>query len=148
MSVTWGDWLVVVTGKPTPLLSSALTAAQREACPPRVQVSERCGWDWLSEVLGPLTSGELRLVLVFDARGLLGACLANKAPGVRAAAIVTLDDARRALQDLGANFLLTDQRGKTWFELRQLLRICAGASPHCPDEVAKMLGELERHAHR
>ncbi len=148
MSVTRGDWLVVVTDKPTPLLSAALTAAQRDASPPRVLVSDGSGWDWLSEAIGRLTRMELRLVLVFDTRSLLGACLANKAPAIRAAAVVTLDDARRALQDMGANFLLTDQRGKTWFELRQLLRICAEASPHCPDKVAKMLGELERHAHR
>jgi hypothetical protein len=148
MSVTRSDWLVVVTGKPTPLLSAVLTAAQRDASPPQVRVWDGSGWDWLTEAVGRLARTELRLVLAFDARTLLGACLANKMPAVRAAAVVTLDDARRALHDMGANFLLTDQRGKTWFELRQLLRICAAASPRCPDDVAKMLGELERHADR
>ncbi|MCS6978039.1 MAG: RpiB/LacA/LacB family sugar-phosphate isomerase [Gemmatales bacterium] len=148
MSVTRSDWLVVVTGRPTPLLSAALTAARREGQEPEVVPVEAGSWDWLLEAVNRLATRQIRLVLALDGRSLVGACLANKVRGVRAATVETLDDARRALRELGANCLFANPQGKTWFELRQLLRLAAETQARCPEEIAKVLEELEGHANR
>lgn len=74
-------------------------------------------------------------------------CVANKYSGVRAAAVATPQAAARARQCLGANLFAIEVPGRTFFELRQILRtICVGA-PACPAALAKTLKELDGHAH-
>lgn len=74
-------------------------------------------------------------------------CVANKYSGVRAAAVATPQAATRARQSFGANLFAIEMPGRTFFELRQILRtICAGA-PACPTALAKTLKELDGHAH-
>jgi hypothetical protein len=91
------------------------------------------------------TAGAGAIVFCGDA-GLI-CCVANKYSGIRAAAITTPQAAARARQSLGANLLAIEMPGRTFFELRQMLRtICAGA-PACPTALAKTLKELDGHAH-
>jgi hypothetical protein len=93
-----------------------------------------------------LRSGQCRAAVLFCADPCLACCLSNKVPGVRAAAVATVAQAVRALERLGANLLVVEPAGRTYFECRQILRLCrAGAA--CPPEVAGILQELDGHAH-
>jgi ribose 5-phosphate isomerase RpiB len=76
-------------------------------------------------------------------------CVANKVPGLRAAAAWTVTQAARAALALGANLVAVEMPGRTFFEVRQILRaLCAGGGSGCPGDVARTLGELDGHAHR
>ena len=79
--------------------------------------------------------------------GGLVCCVANKVPGLRAAAVTTVAQAARATHSLGANLLAVEMPGRTYFEVRQILRAVCGAGA-CPDTVAGTLRELDGHAHR
>jgi hypothetical protein len=79
----------------------------------------------------------------------LACCVANKVPGLRAAAVVSVAQAAQALRTLAPNMLAVEMPGRTLFEIRQLLRMLAGASQiPCPAGVACTLQELDGHAHR
>jgi hypothetical protein len=87
-------------------------------------------------------------VLFCDDAG-LACCVANKVPGVRAAAVWTVARANRALHQLGANLLIAETAGLTFYECRELLRLCCDCTPApCPPGVACVLEELDGHAHR
>ena len=75
-------------------------------------------------------------------------CVANKVPGLRAAAVTTVAQAARATLTLGANLLAVEMPGRTYFEMRQILRLlCDGRRP-VRHGVACTLQELDGHAHR
>jgi ribose 5-phosphate isomerase RpiB len=76
-------------------------------------------------------------------------CVANKISGLRAAAVTTIAQAARATLTLGSNLLAVEMPGRTFFEVRQILRqLCATGPRTCPDGVACTLRELESHANR
>ena len=49
---------------------------------------------------------------------------------------------------LAANLLAVEMPGRTFFEVRQILRICCAAAAVCPAPLAGTLQELDGHAHR
>jgi len=62
--------------------------------------------------------------------------------------VSTIAQAARATLTLGANLLAVEMPGRTYFEMRQMIRILCGANtPDCPPGVACTLEEMER-AHR
>ena len=64
-------------------------------------------------------------------------------------AVATVGQAARATLTLAANLLAVEMPGRTFFEVRQILRtLYAPAPPACPDGVACTLRELDGHAHR
>jgi len=77
----------------------------------------------------------------------LACCIANKVPGVRAAAVWTVAQAERALEQLGANLLVVEMADRTFFECKEMLRLCCEEA-NCPPHVACILKELDGHAHR
>jgi hypothetical protein len=87
-------------------------------------------------------------VVLFCSDPALAACVANKHSGVRAAAVATPQAAVRARQTLGANLLAIEMPGRTFFELRQILRAICTSAASCPEPLAKTLKELDGHAHR
>jgi hypothetical protein len=95
-----------------------------------------------------IARGQCPGVVVFCSDPPLVCCIANKLSGIRAAAIATPQAAMRARQALGANLLAVEMPGRTFFELRQILRIACNGPACCPDDVAKTLKELDGHAHR
>jgi len=87
-------------------------------------------------------------VVFCDDPGLV-CCVANKISGLRAAAVTTIAQAARATLTLGCNLLAVEMPGRTFFEVRQILRqLCAAGPRLCPDGVACTLRELESHANR
>ncbi len=61
--------------------------------------------------------------------------------------MLTPAQAARARTTLGANLFAVEMPGRTYFELRQILRVVA-APVACPAELATTLQELDGHAHR
>jgi hypothetical protein len=141
-------WGCAVEGEPTAMLRAALRAVARDGGGPEPLPDcdgEPCAW--VCRVAECLRQGRCRAAVLFCSDPGLACCLANKVPGVRAAAVGTVGQAARALARLGANLLVVEAAGRTYFECRQILRLCrAGAA--CPPEVAGVLRELDGHAHR
>lgn len=78
----------------------------------------------------------------------LTCCIANKIAGIRAAAAHSVPNVTSIKKTLGANLYAIDHVGKTFFELRQMLRAITADAPKCGDDLAKTLQELVGHAHR
>lgn len=83
----------------------------------------------------------------FCADAPLHCCLANTA-GLRAATVANSCQVARAFASLGANVLIVEMPGRTFFEVRQILRAAFTGQSVCPADVAKLLGELQGHARR
>ena len=134
-----------------PLVESAVRAAEREG----IAVKElpanggRSPDRWAKAVAECVASGTCCGGVVFcDDPGLV-CCVANKVTGLRAVPVVTVAQAARATLTLGANLLAVEMPGRTFFEIRQILRIlCSCDGPACPPGVACTLKELDGHAHR
>ena len=144
-----GDWGFAVEGRPSTMLEVALRAAQRNGDSPQALPAcngEPCGW--VRQVAECLRSGRCRTAVVFCQDAGLECCVANKVAGVRAAAVWTVPQAARALVQLGANLLVVEMAGRTFFECKELLRLCCDGAAACPPGVDCVLQELDGHAHR
>jgi hypothetical protein len=134
-----------------PVVQSALQALQRDNVPLRQlpQAGDRLPCRWARELGECVAQGECCGGVVFCQDPGLVCCVANKVAGLRAVAVVTIAQAARATLALGANLLAVEMPGRTFFEVRQILRqVCAGGRRSCPDGVAGTLKELDGHAHR
>jgi hypothetical protein len=137
--------------RPHPLITSAVQALERdglalkELCPG----GESAACRWAKAVAECVARGECRGGVVFCGDPGLVCCVANKLPGLRAAAAATVAQAARATLTLGANLLAVEMPGRTFFEVRQILRtLCECREPACPPGVDCTLKELEGRAHR
>jgi hypothetical protein len=141
-------WGYAVEGRPSTMLQVALRAVCGNGSAPQTLPAcegETC--DWVRRVAECLQSGRCRTAVLFCSDACLACCVANKVPGVRAAAVATVPQATRALAQLGANLLVVEMADRTYFECREMLRLC-GAGAACPPGVACILEELDGHAHR
>jgi len=76
-------------------------------------------------------------------------CVANKVAGVRAMVAGGIRQDANVLTMLGANLVCIEIAGRTFFELKQLVRaVCSTDQPACSGELARVIEELEGHAHR
>jgi Ribose/Galactose Isomerase len=136
--------------RPYPLVGAALWSLKREGIPIRSLFDckgPECGW--ARAVAECVARGECRGGAVFCADPGLVCCVANKVKGVRAVPVVHVDQAARATLTLGANVLAVEMPGRTFFEIRQIMRLLFATEPHpCPPGVACTLTELDGHAHR
>jgi hypothetical protein len=136
---------------PHPGVQSAVQALQREGMSLKelVATGEPTPCRWARAVAECVARGECQGGVVFCQDPGLVCCVANKVAGLRAASVVSVAQAARAALTLGANLLAVEMPGRTFFELRQILRtLCTSAGPSCPDGVACTLRELDGHAHR
>jgi ribose 5-phosphate isomerase RpiB len=134
-----------------PLVHSALQTLARERVPVRAlpEANGELPCRWAKAVAECVARGECAGGVLFCAEPELVCCVANKVGGLRAAAALSVAQAARAVLNLGANLLVVEMPGRTFFEVRQILReLCAGARRLCPDGVACTLRELDGHAHR
>lgn len=145
---TGPGWGYAIEGRPSTMLQLALRTASANGSAP--QPLPECNGEpceWVRQVAECLRSGRCRTAVLFCRDAGLSCCIANKVPGVRAAAVWTVGQAARALEQLGANLLVVEMSDRTYFECREMLRLCcAGAA--CPPGVACVLQELDGHAHR
>jgi hypothetical protein len=141
-------WGYAVEGTPSTMLQVALRSVCRNGARPEPLPAcngDACGW--VRQVAECLRSGRCRAAVLFCSDAGLACCVANKVPGVRAAAVWTVAQAVRAVQGLGANLLIAEMTDRTYFECREMLRLCQ-SGVGCPDSVACLLQELDGHAHR
>jgi ribose 5-phosphate isomerase RpiB len=140
-SVKTGTW-IYAEEKPEALVASVIAALEREGIKlPTMAGSAQA----LAEavVRGTYAGG-----ILFAADAALACCIANKIAGIRAAAVLSVLQVTRAKKTLGANVFVVDVPGRTFFELRQMLRAIVVDGGRCPDEVGRILKELDGHAHR
>jgi hypothetical protein len=145
---TVAGWGYAVEGRPSTMLQVALRAVHRNGSVPQPLPEcngEPC--DWVRQVAECLQSGRCRTAVLFCRDACLACCIANKVPGVRAAAVGTVAQAARALEQLGTNLLVVEMAERTFFECKELLRLCRDGAT-CPPAVACILQELDGHAHR
>lgn len=144
---TWG---YAVQGTPPPLLAVALHSLRRNGDVPEPLADcegEVCRW--VRRLAECLKRGECCGAVIFCDDAGLASCVANKVPGIRAVAVAGIPQARQALANLGANLLAVEQNGRTFYEFKQILRLCCEQpTACCPDGVARVLQELDGHAHR
>lgn len=128
-----------------PLIDTALTALAREGV--ALQKLPACPADavckWAKEVADCVASGQCCGGVVFCRDPGLFCCIANKCHGLRAVPVTTVLQAANATRTVGANLLAVEMPGRTFFEIRQILRLACQGTPRCPDGVACVLGELE-----
>jgi hypothetical protein len=102
---------------------------------------------WARQLAEEVANGECQAAVVFCLGPGLVACVANKVPGVRAVPVSTIAQANQAALDVGANLLAVEMPGRTFFEVRQFLRVMF-VPPPCPPQLSTVLGEMERRANR
>jgi hypothetical protein len=139
----------VAQEKPDGMVQAALKALEREGlhfaslqgCP-----GPTC--DWAKALAECVARGDCHTSVIFCADPGLVCCVANKLAGLRAAAVSSVSQAARAMLTVGANLLAVEMPGRTFFEVRQIMRNLATSPTACPAGVACTLKELETHAHR
>jgi ribose 5-phosphate isomerase RpiB len=143
---TWG----VAKDRPYPPVAAAILALVRDglrvieiACAP---TELPCRWSYA--VAACVARGDCRGGVVFCEDPGVVCCVANKVAGLRAVAVSTIGQAARATLTLNANLLAVEMPGRTFFEVRQILRTLCNGGGICPDGVACTLQELDGHAHR
>jgi hypothetical protein len=136
-----------VQGQPAPMLEVALHALRRAGSVP--QALPACNGStcaWVRDIAECLSRQTCRAAVLFCDDPELACCLANKIAGIRAASVSSVAQANRALEDLGANLLIMEMAGRTYFEFKALLALVGSAT--CPPGIACALTELDGHAHR
>jgi hypothetical protein len=146
-STSWGYG----EDRPHPLVRSAVDSLRGEGIVPSELPA--CGDEavcqWAKAVAEWVASGECSGSIVFCQDPGLVCCVANKLAGLRAVSVITVAQATRATLTLGANLVAVEMPGRTFYEVRQLIRTLARAgSPACPPGAAYTLQELDGHAHR
>ncbi|HEV3119556.1 MAG TPA: RpiB/LacA/LacB family sugar-phosphate isomerase [Gemmataceae bacterium] len=137
--------------RPEPLVQSVVRSLERDgvalkelAAPPDASACR-----WAATVARCVTDGPCIAGVVFCQDAGLLCCVANKVAGLRAVPVASVAQAVRARQSLSANLVALETAGRTFYEIRQILRtVCVPGGPACPPGVACTLGELDGHAHR
>jgi hypothetical protein len=142
---TWG----FAQDRPYPTVAPALLTLAREGlCVVEMPCSSDQPCRWSQAIAQCVARGDCRGGVIFCEDPGLVCCVANKVPGLRAIAIATISQATRAALTLNANLLAVEMPGRTYFEIRQILRTMCLSARSCPDSVASILQELDGHAHR
>jgi hypothetical protein len=136
-----GTW-IYAQEKDEPMVASVILALEREGIKlPAVSGSVR-------KLAETILRGAHAGGILFAADSALACCIGNKVAGIRAAAVVNALQVSRAKKTLGANLFAVDVPGRTFFELRQMLKAIVADAGGCSDDVARILKELDGHAHR
>jgi ribose 5-phosphate isomerase RpiB len=137
--------------RPHPGVRSAVQSLAREGLLltelPAQGESSACRW--ARSLAECVARGECKGGVVFCPDSGMVCCVANKVAGLRAAAVLTVAQAARAALTLGANLFVVEMPGRTFFEVRQIMRtLFTSGDSGCPPGVACTLQELDGHAHR
>jgi hypothetical protein len=104
---------------------------------------------WSRSLAECVAQGECVGGVVFCQDAGLVCCVANKVAGLRAVPLASVPQATRACSSLSPNLVAIEMPGRTFYEIRQVLRCaCLPEGKACPDGVATTLRELDGHAHR
>lgn len=95
-----------------------------------------------------VSGGEFKGAVLFCTVPCVVACVANKVPGVRAVMVTTVGQASLSSLELAANIFVVEMPGRTFYEVKQFLRILSGTKPDLIPVLANTLKELDGRAHR
>jgi hypothetical protein len=95
---------------------------------------------WFKTLAVAVAGGDPSGVVLFCREPGLAACVANKIDGVRAASVSQASQLASLQKSLGPNLLATAIEGRTFFEIRQLLRQATAVEPSCPTDLAELIG--------
>jgi hypothetical protein len=133
--------------RPYEVVAGVLRSAERDGLRlKRLQASGNEASAWARALAECLARGDCRGGVVFCADPGLVCCVANKVKGLRAVAVANVVQTGRALSTLAANLLAVEMPGRTFFEIRQIVRGLT-VTTACPPAVEGVLRELENHAH-
>ena len=144
MGVVWG----IVEETSSPLVDAAMNALNQEGR--SLSILSGSG-EWIARLRGiatKLANGNPPGVVVVSEQPGLAACIANKTSGVRAASVSQAAEVVALREMLGPNMFVLTTTGRTFFELRQLLKTATASPPICPVPMSKTLREVDGHAHR
>lgn len=134
-----------------PLVQSAVQALEREgvALKKLDQTAGESACRWSQALARCIAEGDCAGGIAFCEDPGLVCCVANKLRGLRSVAVSNLAQAARARMAIGANLVVVEMPGRTFFEVRQILRmLCVPGTITCPPGLACTLQELDGHAHR
>lgn len=142
-------YLLAQEGRPPLMLTVALQALQRTGVEYNCQrIPEEDSWEWILCRLGEIPLGKWRRVLLFCRDAEAACCLANKIRGVQAIYAPRVHALKRALIAVAPQVIVLDPEGWTYYELREVLRLCQGSVAVEPPPLVRLIQEHERHAHR
>jgi ribose 5-phosphate isomerase RpiB len=142
-----GSWSYVLE-KSDAVIIAAVQAVQRDGFDLAALDIAGGPASWAKAVAETILRAGHRGGIVFCGDPALVACIANKISGMRAAQVGSVLQTARAQKILGANLFAFEMPGRTFFEIRQMLRIIVASDGKCPEEIAHTLKELDGHAHR
>jgi hypothetical protein len=106
------------------------------------------GIGWIRSIASQVVRGQPPGALIVSEQPSLAACIANKIPGIRAASVSQAAEIGSLNAVLSPNLFALTATGRTFFELRQLLKLATSSPPACPEAMTTTLRELDGHAHR
>lgn len=84
------------------------------------------------------TSGKLAVLITSEVTKAL--CIANRHPGIRAAAASSRSEVQEIVTSIGANFLVVDPSKRSRFELQRIVEaFCLSGPRECPAELKPLL---------
>lgn len=108
-----------------------------------LQMQQGIGSILLGKTAGEMVSrGEMKSAVLFCREPEAAACAANKLVGIRAAAVNNMMQAKRVSQSLGANLMVVEMPGRTYFEIRQVILLMMDAKG-CPEGTRAQLERLD-----
>ena len=142
---TWG----YAQDHPHPFVQSAVRSLERDGLSlwelPAAGDALPCRW--ARSLAECVARGECAGGVLFCSDPGLVCCVANKLSGLRAVAVSTVQGAARAALALAPNLVAVEMPGRTFYELRQIVRLLCSGGRACPPGVACTLGELDGHPH-
>lgn len=103
---------------------------------------------WAVAIADRISTNDCKAAVVFCSSPGLAACVANKVRGVRAVPVSTINQAGLAIMEVGANLLAVESQGRTFFEVRQMMRLLFASRIQCPPAVLQAIEEAESRANR
>lgn len=89
-----------------------------------------------------VASGVMKSAVLFCREPEAAACAANKLVGIRAAAVNNMMQAKRVIQAMGANLMVVEMPGRTYFEIRQVILLMMDRKS-CPEAAQTFLERLD-----
>ena len=108
-----------------------------------LQMQQGIGSMLLGKTAGEMVaSGVMKSAVLFCREPEAAACAANKLVGIRAAAVNNMMQAKRVCASLGANMMVVEMPGRTYFEIRQVILLMMNGKG-CPEGSQTLLERLD-----
>ena len=136
--------------KPDAMIRSSIKALERDGIsltPLEISASSASSASWARSIAEAVLTNYIGGI-AFCADPATVCCIANKVSGMRAASVLSVAQVMSSQKNLGANLFAIESPGPTFFQVRQMLKAIVADKPTCPDDIAKVLKELDGHAHR